>query len=91
MEGMAKGEVDASMVWATAIAVARQEFPDASSIWSRVCAGTGASLQQPFRGTQGRQEPPRVRQQSIDKLLSDGKVKQIVELRRALSTRPFSS
>ena len=29
MEGMAKGEVDASMVWATAIAVAKQEFPDA--------------------------------------------------------------
>ena len=29
MEGMAKGEVDVSMVWATAIAVAKQEFPDA--------------------------------------------------------------
>jgi len=29
MQGMAKGEVDASLVWATAISVARREFPDA--------------------------------------------------------------
>jgi ABC-type amino acid transport substrate-binding protein len=29
MQGMAKGEVDAAMVWATAVSVARREFPDA--------------------------------------------------------------
>ena len=29
MEGMSKGEVDVSMVWASAIAVAKAEFPDA--------------------------------------------------------------
>ena len=29
MEGMSKGDVDGSMVWATAVAVARQTFPDA--------------------------------------------------------------
>jgi len=29
MQGMAKGEVDVSMVWASAIAVAKNEFPDA--------------------------------------------------------------
>ena len=29
MQGMANGEIDASMVWATAISVARSEFPDA--------------------------------------------------------------
>jgi ABC-type amino acid transport substrate-binding protein len=29
MEGMQKGDVDASMVWATAVAVAKQEFPQA--------------------------------------------------------------
>ena len=29
MQGMANGEIDASMVWATAISVARTEFPDA--------------------------------------------------------------
>jgi ABC-type amino acid transport substrate-binding protein len=29
MQGMAKGEVDAAMVWATAVAVAEREYPDA--------------------------------------------------------------
>ena len=29
MEGMQKGDVDASMIWATAVAVAKQEFPQA--------------------------------------------------------------
>jgi ABC-type amino acid transport substrate-binding protein len=29
MQGMAKGEVDAAIVWATAVSVARREFPDA--------------------------------------------------------------
>jgi ABC-type amino acid transport substrate-binding protein len=29
MEGMQKGDVDASMVWATAVAMAKQEFPQA--------------------------------------------------------------
>jgi ABC-type amino acid transport substrate-binding protein len=29
MEGMQKGDVDAGMVWSTAVAVAKQEFPKA--------------------------------------------------------------
>jgi len=29
MQGMARGEVDAAIVWATAVSVARREFPDA--------------------------------------------------------------
>jgi ABC-type amino acid transport substrate-binding protein len=29
MQGMAKGEIDASLVWTTAVSVARREFPDA--------------------------------------------------------------
>ena len=63
MEGMSKGEVDASMVWATAIAVAKQEFPNAKfHMVEGYVPLPEHALQQPFRRAQGRQEPARLRQ-----------------------------
>jgi ABC-type amino acid transport substrate-binding protein len=80
MEGMAKGEVDASMVWATAIAVAKQEFPDAKF---HMVDGYVPLPEQRFNSRFAvRKEDKGLLDfvnQSIDQLLNSGKVKQILE------------
>ncbi len=80
MEGMAKGEVDASMVWATAIAVAKQEFPDSKF---HMVDGYVPLPDQRFNSRFAiRKEDKSLLDfvdQSIDKLLSNGKMKQIIE------------
>ncbi|MEO8629736.1 MAG: transporter substrate-binding domain-containing protein [Betaproteobacteria bacterium] len=80
MEGMAKGEVDASMVWATAIAVAKQEFPDAKF---HMVTGYVPLPDQRFNSRFAiRKEDKSLLDfvdQSIDQLLSNGKMKQIIE------------
>ena len=80
MEGMAKGEVDASMVWATAVAVAKQEFPEAKF---HMVDGYVPSPEQRFNSRFAvRKEDKSLLDfvnQSIDQLLSNGKVKQILE------------
>ena len=80
MEGMAKGEVDASMVWATAVAVAKQEFPDAKF---HMVDGYVPRPDQRFNSRFAvRKEDKSLLDfvnQSIDQLLSSGKIKQILE------------
>jgi len=80
MEGMAKGEVDASMVWATAVAVAKQEFPEAKF---HMVDGYVPSPEQRFNSRFAvRKEDKSLLDfvnQSIDQLLSSGKIKQILE------------
>jgi ABC-type amino acid transport substrate-binding protein len=80
MEGMAKGEVDASMVWATAIAVAKQEFPTAKF---HMVEGYVPLPEHRFNSRFAvRKEDQSLLDfvnQSIDKLLESGKVKQIIE------------
>jgi ABC-type amino acid transport substrate-binding protein len=80
MEGMAKGEIDASMVWATAIAVAKQEFPDAKF---HMVDGYVPTPEQRFNSKFAVRKADKSLldfvNQSIDQLLSSGKVKQIVE------------
>jgi ABC-type amino acid transport substrate-binding protein len=80
MEGMAKGEIDASMVWATAIAVAKQEFPNAKF---HMVDGYMPLPEHRFNSKFAvRKEDKSLLEfvnQSINTLLSDGKVKQIVE------------
>ena len=80
MEGMAKGEVDASIVWATAIAVAKQEFPDAKF---HMVDGYVPLPQHRFNSRFAvRKEDKSLLDfvnQSIEQLLSSGKVKQIIE------------
>ena len=80
MEGMSKGEVDASMVWATAIAVAKQEFPNAKF---HMVEGYVPLPEHSFNSRFAvRKEDKSLLDfvnQSIEQLLSSGKVKQIVE------------
>jgi ABC-type amino acid transport substrate-binding protein len=80
MEGMAKGEIDASMVWATAIAVAKQEFPTAKF---HMVEGYVPMPEHRFNSRFAvRKEDQSLLDfvnQSIDKLLESGKVKQIIE------------
>ena len=80
MEGMAKGEVDASMVWATAVAVAKQEFPDAKF---HMVDGYVPAPDQRFNSKFAVRKDDKSLldfvNQSIDQLLSNGKVKQILE------------
>lgn len=92
MEGMAKGEVDASIVWATAIAVARLEFPDAKF---HMVEGYVPQPEHRFNSRFAvRKDDKSLLEfvnQSIDKLLSEGKVKQIVESYGVPFYAPFSS
>jgi ABC-type amino acid transport substrate-binding protein len=80
MEGMAKGEVDASIVWATAIAVAKQEFPTAKF---HMVEGYVPLPEHRFNSRFAvRKEDKSLLEfvnQSIEQLLNNGKVKQIVE------------
>jgi ABC-type amino acid transport substrate-binding protein len=92
MEGMAKGEVDASMVWATAIAVAKQEFPDAKF---HMVEGYVPQAEHRFNSRFAVRKDDQSLldfvNQSIDTLLNNGKVKQIVESYGVPFYEPFSS
>ncbi len=91
MEGMAKGEIDAAIVWATAIAVAKQEFPDAKF---HMVDGYVPLPEHRFNSKFAvRKEDQSLLEfinQSIGTLLSDGKVKQIVESYRVPFYPPIS-
>jgi ABC-type amino acid transport substrate-binding protein len=80
MEGMAKGDIDASMVWATAIAEAKQEFPDAKF---HMVDGYVPLPEHRFNSRFAVRKEDKALldfvNQSIDQLLSNGKVKTIVE------------
>lgn len=91
MQGMAKGEVDASIVWGTAFTVARKEFPDAKfqmvegyvpepdQRWNLnfVVRKQDKTLMEFING-------------GITELLSNGKIKQIVESYDVPFYAPFS-
>jgi ABC-type amino acid transport substrate-binding protein len=92
MEGMAKGEVDASMVWATAIAVARQEFPDAKfHMVEGYVPEPEHRFNSRFAVRKDDQSLLDFVNQTIDTLLNNGKVKQIVESYGVPFYEPFSS
>ena len=80
MEGMVKGEIDASMVWATAIAVAKQEFPNAKF---HMVDGYVPLPKHRFNSKFAvRKEDKSLLafvNESISTLLNSGKVKQIIE------------
>jgi ABC-type amino acid transport substrate-binding protein len=81
MEGMAKGEVDASIVWATAIAVAKQEFADAKfhMVEGYVPLPEHGSFNSKFAVRKEDQSLLEFVNRGISTLLNNGKVKQIVE------------
>ena len=91
MQGMAKGEVDASLVWATAVSVARKEFPDAKF---HMVEGYVPEADQRWNLNFVVRKQDKALKQFIDdgiaELLSNGKIKQIVESYDVPFYPPFS-
>jgi ABC-type amino acid transport substrate-binding protein len=92
MEGMSKGEVDVSMVWASAIAVAKAEFPDAK--FHMVDGYTPVEGQRFNMKFAVRKEDKSLLDfinEGINELLATGRIKQIVESYGLPFYPPFSS
>jgi ABC-type amino acid transport substrate-binding protein len=92
MEGMSKGEVDVSMVWATAIAVAKAEFPDAK--FHMVDGYTPIEGQRFNMKFAVRREDKSLLEfinEGIRELLGNGRIKQIVESYGVPFYAPFPS
>jgi ABC-type amino acid transport substrate-binding protein len=92
MQGMAKGEVDVSMVWASAIAVAKAEFPGASfHMVEGYVPVEGQRFNMKFAV---RKEDNTLRDfinEGIKELLGNGRTKEIVERYGVPFYAPFSS
>ena len=91
MQAMANGEIDASMVWATAISVARREYPDAKF---HMVEGYVPEADQRwnlnFVVRKQDQTLMKFIDDSVAKLLENGKMKQIVESYSVPFYPPFS-
>ena len=91
MQGMAKGEVDASIVWGTAFTVARKEFPDAKF---RMVEGYVPEPDQRWNLNFVVRKQDKTLMEfingGINQLLSNGKIKQIVESYDVPFYAPFS-
>lgn len=91
MQGMAKGEVDASIVWGTAFTVARKEFPDAKF---RMVEGYVPEPDQRWNLNFVVRKQDKTLMEFINggitELLSNGKIKQIVESYDVPFYAPFS-
>jgi ABC-type amino acid transport substrate-binding protein len=91
MESMAKGELDASLVWATAIAVAHREYPN---VKFRMVEGyvPEAAQRWNMNFVVRKQDKPLMEfiNDGISELLSNGRMKQIVESYGVPFYPPFS-
>jgi len=91
MESMAKGELDASLVWATAIAVARREYP---KITFRMVDGYVPEAEQRWNLNFVVRKQDKALMEFINdgiaELLSNGRMKQIVESYGVPFYPPFS-
>ncbi|MFN0039453.1 MAG: substrate-binding periplasmic protein [Burkholderiales bacterium] len=91
MQGMAKGEVDASMVWATAVAVGRKEHPGARfHLIEGYVPAEGHQWNLNFIARKQDKTLVEFLNDGVDKLLSNGKIKQIVESYEVPFYPPFS-
>lgn len=91
MQGMANGEIDAAMVWATAISVARQEFPNAK--FHMVDGYVPESDQRWNLNYIVRKQDKSLMKfidDSVGELLANGKMKQIIESYNVPFYPPFS-
>ena len=92
LAGMAKGDVDVSMVWASAVAVAKQEFPDAKF---RMVDGyvpiPGQRFNLRFAVRKEDESLRRFINEGIQDLLASGKMKEIVERYGLPFYEPFAS
>jgi len=91
MQGMAKGEVDASLVWATAVSVGRREYPDAKF---RLVEGYVPEAEQRWNLNFVVRKQDKALMEFINdgiaELLSNGRMKQIVESYGVPFYPPFS-
>ena len=91
MQGMAKGEVDASLVWATVIAVAHREYPNMKF---RMVEGYVPEAEQRWNLNFVVRKQDKALMEFIDggiaELLSNGRMKQIVESYGVPFYPPFS-
>ncbi len=91
MQGMAKGEIDASMVWGTAVSVARKEFPDAKF---HMVEGYVPQPDQRWNLNFVVRKQDKTLMEFINdgiaQLLSNGKIKEIVESYEVPFYPPFS-
>jgi ABC-type amino acid transport substrate-binding protein len=92
MQGMAKGEVDVSMVWASAIAVAKNEFPDAKfHMVDGYVPVEGQRFNMKFAVRKDDQSLLNFINEGIKDLLVNGRIQKIVESYGLPFYAPFSS
>ncbi len=91
MQAMANGEIDASMVWATAISVARQEFPDAKfHMVEGYVPEADQRWNMNFIVRKQDQSLMKFIDDAVAELLANGKMKQILENYNVPFYPPFS-
>jgi len=91
MQAMANGEIEASLVWATAIAVARGEFPDAKfHMVEGYVPEADQRWNMNFIVRKQDQSLMKFIDESIAELLANGKMKQILENYNVPFYPPFS-
>jgi ABC-type amino acid transport substrate-binding protein len=92
MQGMAKGEVDVSMVWATAVAVAKNEFPEAKfHMVDGYVPVEGQRFNMKFAVRKDDQSLLDFVNEGIKDLLVSGRIQKIVESYGLPFYAPFSS
>jgi ABC-type amino acid transport substrate-binding protein len=92
MKAMAEGEVDAALVWATAVAVAKREFPDGRfGMVDGYVPPEGQRWNLKYVVRKQDESLIDFLNESISELLSNGRIKQIVESYGVPFYPPFSS
>jgi ABC-type amino acid transport substrate-binding protein len=92
MEGLAKGEVDAAMVWATAVPVGKQEHPDAKfDMVKDYVPVEGQRWDLKYIVRKRDKSLMKFINEGIRELLDNGKIKEIVESYGVPFYAPFSS
>jgi len=91
MQAMAKGEVDASLVWGTAVSVARREYPDAKfHMVEGYVPEADQRWNMNFIVRKQDQTLMKFIDDSVAELLANGKMKQIIESYSVPFYPPFS-
>lgn len=92
MEGMSKGEIEAAMVWSTAVAVARREHPGLSfDVVEGYVPVEGQRWDLKYLLRKRDKSLTKFINEGIRELLDNGKIKEIVESYGAPFYAPFSS
>lgn len=92
MQGMSKGEVDAAIVWATAVALAKREYPDGKfAMVNGYVPVEGQRWDLRYVARKSDRSLIEFLNSGIKQLLANGKLKQIIESYGVPFYPPFSS